>query len=394
MKELAGQVKEVERKIERLSETPQPSSWPGDDRVFVEITCDVDGYISYRVESDTHLNVRTTRTKHTMDVSSLIQRARAFQLSLETAPDRWQSEAQVHAQHLDGELRSPRDLNRDFGRAKQTTKNDPSRMVVSFVGARDHLSIGWELLLHGVAEFALCRGVYGISADRAGKFVSYIRNMQALKKRAQVLVAATAPEFEGEAVEVEETIKQGLTHAGLEFDVRRLTHEESASGRLRKLLDAHASPHFLHIAGKLKLPLPSPLAEIAGEHCAIDLGREQGITATQLALYLRRGGESTCICCFFSIDQSAVTGDARNLAAGHTCLGIMDAAVFAGVPIVLGYRWPMERARARYFARSFYTNLFHHMCPARADYEARRTLGTEFPAHHDRLSPVLVVQKP
>ena len=74
-------------------------------------------------------------------------------------------------------------------------------------------------------------------------------------------------------------------------------------------------------------------------------------------------------------------------------LGIMDARVRAGVPMVLGHRWDVTDAGALHFAVSFYDALFETHCPARAVLRARNAAYASDPTDVAWGAPILVVQQ-
>ncbi len=73
-------------------------------------------------------------------------------------------------------------------------------------------------------------------------------------------------------------------------------------------------------------------------------------------------------------------------------LGITDAAIQAGVPSVLGFRWPVSVDGARKLSIEFYRSLLKQGSPELALLESRRELAVD----RDDLtwaSPILVVQR-
>jgi CheY-like chemotaxis protein len=74
-------------------------------------------------------------------------------------------------------------------------------------------------------------------------------------------------------------------------------------------------------------------------------------------------------------------------------LGIADAAIQAGVPSVVGFRWPVSVRGARKFAVEFYQSLVNQGSPELALLEARRELAMLSRDDPTWASPILIVQR-
>jgi len=73
-------------------------------------------------------------------------------------------------------------------------------------------------------------------------------------------------------------------------------------------------------------------------------------------------------------------------------LGVADGIIQAGVPSVLGFRWPVSADSARKLALDFCESLLKYGSPERALLDARRGLAMSGLDNPDWASPVLVVQ--
>jgi DNA-binding response OmpR family regulator len=96
---------------------------------------------------------------------------------------------------------------------------------------------------------------------------------------------------------------------------------------------------------------------------------------------------------YMSCCRGAAIGSRKDL-IHNDLLGLVDAAVLAGVPTVLGFRWPVTDTGACLLATAFYDNLLQTGRPDHALSEARRKayrVNADDPAW---LSPVLVMQPP
>jgi CHAT domain-containing protein len=93
-------------------------------------------------------------------------------------------------------------------------------------------------------------------------------------------------------------------------------------------------------------------------------------------------------CC----EAAASASGAQELDSDY--LGVMDAVVAAGVPSVLGYRWPVSSAGALILAQTFYDKLHHHESLETALLLARQEVRTQLGDDDQTwLSPILVVQE-
>ena len=75
-------------------------------------------------------------------------------------------------------------------------------------------------------------------------------------------------------------------------------------------------------------------------------------------------------------------------------LGLIDAAVTAGVPAVLGFRWNVTNAASFEFASRFYPYLFDTRSFEQAAWLTRKSIYNSDGWDETWLSPILVVQNP
>jgi CHAT domain-containing protein len=73
-------------------------------------------------------------------------------------------------------------------------------------------------------------------------------------------------------------------------------------------------------------------------------------------------------------------------------LGIADGIIQAGIPSVLGFRWPVSVGGAWKLALDFYRSFLRYGSPEHALLDARRELAMSDLNNPDWASPVLVVQ--
>lgn len=115
-------------------------------------------------------------------------------------------------------------------------------------------------------------------------------------------------------------------------------------------------------------------------------GELQGVTARELANCFAQSAPSLVYlnCC-----QSAQSGGVQHRVFSKS-LGLMDAVVRTGVPIVVGHRWPLlDSDSSVKFVEMFYSKLLAEYSPEQALFWARREVPEDDPTW---ASAVMVVQ--
>ena len=94
---------------------------------------------------------------------------------------------------------------------------------------------------------------------------------------------------------------------------------------------------------------------------------------------------------YLSCCQGA-TSDAGAALVEDDFLGLADAIIHAGVPSVLGYRWPLSDVSAPKFTTAFYTALAEREELDTAVLEARKAAATASRDDPTWYSPILIMQ--
>ena len=117
-------------------------------------------------------------------------------------------------------------------------------------------------------------------------------------------------------------------------------------------------------------------------------GRVMPMTGNELRLLLQDSDTRLfhLTCC-----EGARAGDTSDL-LDDDYLGIADGIIQAGVPSVLGYRWPVSAGRAQEMTLAFYRSLLRHGSPELALLDARRELAARNKDDLTWASPILIVQ--
>jgi len=172
------------------------------------------------------------------------------------------------------------------------------------------------------------------------------------------------------------------------LDVTVVTTAEATHHRVQELLQG-CKYHIVHYIGhgsfRKDSPEQSALWFWSGENRS---GVVQPMTANQLRLLLQDSDVRLfhLTCC-----EGAQTGDVVSLLDDDS-LGIADAIIQAGVPSVLGYRWPVPAARARDLTLAFYRSFIRHGSPPLALLEARQKLAMDDKDELSWASPILISQ--
>ena len=133
-------------------------------------------------------------------------------------------------------------------------------------------------------------------------------------------------------------------------------------------------------------------AQLDPESSGLLLRNQDGDIAVLEALRLRQLlKESRTRLVFLSCCEGAASGDSAQL-LDSDYLGVMDSVVAAGVPAVLGYRWPVSSFDATALALTFYDKLHQHESLEMALLLARQELRAQSD-DQTWLAPILVVQE-
>lgn len=114
----------------------------------------------------------------------------------------------------------------------------------------------------------------------------------------------------------------------------------------------------------------------------------RAMTASELKLLIQ---DSDLHFAYFSCCEGATQAGVAGL-LDNDFLGIVDASVEAGLPAVLGMRWPVDDGSARVLAREFYDALFREGALDTALLKARQAIASRDRKDITWVSPVLVVQ--
>ena len=234
-----------------------------------------------------------------------------------------------------------------------------------------------------ILQHPLARFVYNAIPKRE----SFSPSMLALTKKLRVLVIAsnTQPPIDGVDTEAQE-LYDYLKRQDF-ISVKLIPTEHATYERVREELKKR-SYDIVHYAGhgfyKAASPEESSLYFWAGEN---KQGGVVPMKATELKMLL---GRSKARLVYLSSCYGTATGGKVAL-LDDDFLGLADAVAQAGVPSVLGFRWPVSDDGARTLALAFYRSLLEQGSPEIALWSARCELAID---RNDTtwLSPILIHQ--
>jgi hypothetical protein len=216
-------------------------------------------------------------------------------------------------------------------------------------------------------------------------------NLLALKKQISVLIIAsnTKPRIDGvdaEAAALYNFLKNEQTY--IDVKVKLITTERATYNHIKDELRKpvydiiHYAGHGWHNAND---PDESSLFFWPRED---KQGEPVAMKATELTLLLK---QSTARMVYLSCCLGTATSNKTSLLKDDF-LGLADAVVQAGVPTILGFRWPVSDERAQQLALSFYDSLLEQGSPEIALWRARCELYSADKNEPTWLSPILISQ--
>jgi CheY-like chemotaxis protein len=235
-------------------------------------------------------------------------------------------------------------------------------------------------LLHPIARF-VCGAI--------PKRQALSPHMLALREELRILIIAsnTHPPINGVDAEAMQLYKYLKRQHFIPVTAKLVPTKDASYERVREEL-RHGEYDIIHYAGHGSYDAESP-----EESCLYfwadrnKQGKVMPMRATELKLLLE---QSQIHLAYLSCCYGAATGSEIAL-LDDDFLGLVDAVTQAGVPSVLGFRWPVSDEGAHKLALAFYQSLLEQGSPEVALWRARRELAVD---REDTtwLSPILIHQ--
>jgi DNA-binding response OmpR family regulator len=281
-----------------------------------------------------------------------------------------------------------------WGKAQQAVGDLGEHLVLRFGGPRSNLALPFELLHAGTRPLAVYHPVSRQVSNGGTNHCSCqatLRSLRGQTLRALLWAGDDVALPEVQAVADKLQLALAVVGVRLAVDPGDLT-QPITSTEARNWLQHNKPYHLVHYAGHAVFDRKRP----ENSHLGLpdNDSRPGRIRAADLADLLA-GSQVQFL--YLSCCSGAEIGDDRVLAE-NAYLGLMDAAIQAGVPAVLGYRWPVVGRSAKIFATHFYEGLAKYPSSLEhAVWWARKQIFETSPEggwDETWFSPMLVVQNP
>jgi CHAT domain-containing protein len=259
----------------------------------------------------------------------------------------------------------------------------------------DFLRLPLEFLSDGSEFLALKHPIRrlfsGVYTSRPSFSSDELRKFQGGKNKLKILLVASntggIPGVDREISSLDRVLRELLASQGIASEITTIFSDQSCIERIRDEL-AQGKYNIFHYAGHGSFnqkPENSSLFFWEDESCS---GKPVPMTANELGILSR---DTTLQFIYLSCCTSAQTADAT-VHLDDNFMGITDALIKAGIPSVLGFRWPVSDIGALSLAKEFYKSFCLRGELDTALLDARQKVAKIDRTDSAWLSPVLVVQ--
>jgi len=262
-----------------------------------------------------------------------------------------------------------------------------------FETPREFLSLPLEFMRSDVPQeyLVLQHPLARFVCDAIPKREVFSPQVLALKEELRVLIIAsnTQPPINGVDAEAQELCKYLKRQNFIPVSITLIPTERATYEHVREELRKH-NYDIVHYAGHGSYKAASP--EESSLYFWAKENKQGGVVpmqTTELEILLRQS--EVRLVYLSSCYGMAAGGKAALL--DDDFLGLADAVAQAGVPSVLGFRWPVSDDGARQLALAFYQSLLEQGSPEVALWNARRELAALDKDDPTWLSPILVHQE-
>ncbi len=280
---------------------------------------------------------------------------------------------------------------------------DKRKLRLRFSGPREFLRVPLEFMLgvdsprplvldHPVARSVidLPRNTLPLGPELLDRIWAERRPLRVLGIASNVSVRGEIPAIPGAEAEVESLreLPELFGKRGLAVVVDVLPTAQATYDNARQKLE-QCSYDVVHYAGHAFYDDGNPQGSgLVFWKRAAASGGVAIMSSAELSLLLERSQVGFM---YLSACEGTMTGPREQLVR-HDFLGLADAIVQAGVPAVLGFRWPVSDHAALEMCQAFYRSLAQHGEPDVALLDARRNVYRENADDPAWLSPILIVQ--
>lgn len=279
--------------------------------------------------------------------------------------------------------------------------SDEEKLHIRFETSRDFLRVPTEFIFDGLGDggdylvlrHPMTRSITGIQTKRAPLSPGFLSDLWAEETELRILLIAsnTIPPIPGVDQEIEaldSSLKAVFRQRSISVQIKTIPTKRATYETVRKELKK-CQYHILHYAGH------GTYNEQSSERSSLSFwekpdsqGDVKEMTVSELQTLLRG---SDLRFAYLSCCLGTKTGEPTQL-LDDDFLGIADGIVHAGIPSVLGFRWPVSDRGAKTLALAFYESLAKQGQIDTALLDARCEVAARDRDDITWLSPVLIMQ--
>lgn len=280
-------------------------------------------------------------------------------------------------------------LSQSWGKAQQSVANNKEKLVLRFSGPRENLTLPFEMLHSNdmplAIHYPMSRRVSNVSTHQ-DSWATFLRASRG--QAIHILLLTGEAKFVDELKLIEVELNKYLNSVDVYPKIYGSIQDGVSTLAKAEQLMKTRNYHLVHYAGHAEFDIERP------ENSALRFA-DGKLNSTRLRDLLEKSPPQFL---FLSCCSGAEIGIDDSSQGANSNLGLMDAALRAGIPAVLGFRWPVVTGSARKFAKAFYEGLGHY--PFSLEYAtwwARKGIfenSDEGGWDETWFSPILVVQNP
>jgi len=275
------------------------------------------------------------------------------------------------------------------------------RLHLCFEAPRDFLRVPLELLFDGVTgagdylvlRHPLSRSIMGVRMKRKALSPTFFNDLWKKGAELRVLLVAsnTSPPIPGVDQEIralDSSLKAIFEDRGVSVRIKTVPTRRATYKAVREELQK-CKYHIFHYAGHGTYDKQSPeKSHLSFWEKQNSRGDVKKMPVSELQMLLR-GSELRFV--YLSCCLGAKTGESAKL-LDDDFLGLADGIICAGIPSVLGFRWPVYDGGAKDLALAFYRSLASQGQVDAALLDARRHVAAQDRDDITWISPVLITQ--
>lgn len=320
---------------------------------------------------------------------------------------KWQAQAEDVGDALFQKVFGSREVQRCYREALGLLGVEYSLLHLRFGSPSEVLGVPFETLYdkendNFLALFhPISRFLTSVTTSKESITPKFINSLAANHERLRILLIAsdTVPEnlgpIPGADLEVDRLgkfLKPAFAERGIDVQVDVLTTAQASYGNVRKVLQncghniVHYSGHGIFEHGDPDKGSPNKGSIFFWERENRG-GDTKKVQVAEVGDWLRSSKVN-----FVYLSSCSSAQSSRKSPSSNSFVGMADGLIRAGVPAVLGFRWPVSDGGAIKLAQSFYKALAQHGRIHTALLDARKEAHVRDSDDNTWLSPVLISQ--